>query len=124
MPAMAEQLACDADVVVVGAGPAGLALGAALADIGLRVTLLEQQARAALEDPAEDGRDIALTHRARHVMEDLGLWSGLPSSAVAPLNAAQVVDGSSPLVLHFGDAPQQGEFAAQPCGSARCRRDR
>ena len=94
MPPMTEPHAFDADVLVVGAGPAGLALGAALADIGLRVTLLEQQTRDALEDPAEDGREIALTHRARRVMEDLGLWSGLPASAVAPLKAAHVVDGS------------------------------
>ena len=62
----------DADVLVVGAGPAGLALGAALADAGLTVTLLEQQTLLALQDPPEDGREIALTHRARGVMERLG----------------------------------------------------
>ncbi len=106
MPPMTEPHAFDADVLVVGAGPAGLALGAALADIGLQVTLLEQLPRAALEDPPEDGREIALTHRARRVMEDLGLWSGLPGGMVAPLNAAHVVDGSSPLVLQFGEEPR------------------
>ncbi|MCZ2291333.1 MAG: FAD-dependent oxidoreductase, partial [Burkholderiales bacterium] len=40
----------DADVLVVGAGPAGLSLAAALGDLGLRVTLLEQQPLAALQE--------------------------------------------------------------------------
>ncbi|MCA0239806.1 MAG: 5-demethoxyubiquinol-8 5-hydroxylase UbiM [Proteobacteria bacterium] len=92
----------DADVLIVGAGPAGLALGAALADQGLHCTLLEQQPASALADPAEDGREIALTHRARRVMQALGLWERLPADEIAPLQAAHVLDGSSPLVLHFG----------------------
>ena len=89
-------------MLIVGAGPAGLALAASLADLGLHCTLLEQQPEVALQDPAEDGREIALTHRARRVMEKLGLWSRIDPADVAPLNAAHVVDGSSPLTLRFG----------------------
>ncbi|MCZ2292744.1 MAG: FAD-dependent monooxygenase [Burkholderiales bacterium] len=99
---MTEESALDADVLVVGAGPAGLALGAALGDLGLRVTLLEQQPLAALQEPPEDGREIALTHRTRRVMTALGLWEHLEDADVSPLNKAHVIDGSSPLVLHFG----------------------
>lgn len=92
----------ESQVLIVGAGPAGLALGIALADQGLAVTLLEQQTAPALQAPAEDGREIALTHRARHVMQTLGLWAHLPPDDVAPLRQARVIDGSSPRVLQFG----------------------
>ena len=108
MPAMQPTPDFDADVLVVGAGPAGLALAAALADRGLHVQVLEQQPLSALPDPPEDGREIALTHRARQVMTELGLWDRLPAAEVAPLNAAQVVDGSSPLVLQFGGTSAAG----------------
>lgn len=95
----------DCDVLIVGAGPAGLALACALADAGLSPLLLEQAPRAAIENPAEDGRDIALTHRARRVMETLGLWEHLPADAPAPLREARVVDG---------DARRAGLRFAQP----------
>ena len=114
---MSRDASPDADVLIVGAGPAGLALATALADAGLRSTLLEQQPRAALEDPAEDGREIALTHRARRVMQQLGQWAHLDEADISPLNEARVVDGSSPRILHFGeDAGAAGRGAAQPLG--------
>ena len=91
----------DADVLIVGAGPAGLALASALADAGLAVLLLEQQTRAALDAPPADGREIALPHRARRVMESLGLWQRIPSAAVAPLREARVLDGDRPAMLRF-----------------------
>lgn len=91
----------DVDILIVGAGPAGLALAAALADAGLRPLLLEQQGRAALEAAPEDGRDIALTHRARRVMEALGLWQRVPAAEIAPLREARVMDGDSPSTLRF-----------------------
>jgi ubiquinone biosynthesis UbiH/UbiF/VisC/COQ6 family hydroxylase len=89
------------DILIVGAGPAGLALAAALGDAGLRITLLEQQPCVALEVPAEDGREIALTHRARRIMESLGLWAALPAEAIAPLREARVLDGDAPQALRF-----------------------
>lgn len=93
--------AADADVLIVGAGPAGLALSCALADAGFSVQLLEQQPRAALDAPADDGREIALTHRARRVMQALGLWQQLPPEAIAPLREARVLDGDDPSALSF-----------------------
>jgi len=94
-------MAHDTDILIIGAGPAGLALAAAVADAGLRATVLEQQPRDALEQPADDGREIALTHRARRVMNTLGLWSRLPAGAIAPLREARVLDGDSPSALRF-----------------------
>lgn len=96
------------DVVIVGAGPAGLALAVALSQAGLKSTVLEQQAMAGIEHPPEDGRDIALTHRSRRILEALGIWQRLPADEVAPLRQAQVRDGISPLVLPFS-AQRQGQ---------------
>jgi ubiquinone biosynthesis UbiH/UbiF/VisC/COQ6 family hydroxylase len=92
----------DADVLIVGAGPAGLALAAALADIGQRPLVLERQPLAALAAPAEDGREIALTHRARSILQSLGWWDRLPAADIAPLNEARVADGDKPASLRFG----------------------
>lgn len=91
----------DADVLIVGAGPAGLALAAALADAGQQTLVLERQPGEALATPAEDGREIALTHRARGMLQRLGWWDRLPADDIAPLNEARVADGSAPARLRF-----------------------
>ena len=93
--------AADADVLIVGAGPAGLALACALGDAGLSVQLFEQQSRAELDAPPDDGREIALTHRAQRIMQALGLWQHVPEAAIAPLREARVLDGDSPQALRF-----------------------
>jgi ubiquinone biosynthesis UbiH/UbiF/VisC/COQ6 family hydroxylase len=97
------------DVTIVGAGPAGLALACALADAGLDVTLLEQQPQAAIETPADDGREIAITHRARAIMEGLGLWRALPADAIAPLREACVLDGDRTRALRYAATGAAGE---------------
>lgn len=75
-------------VLICGAGPAGLTLACALHDRGLTVRVLEQADKATLAQPADDGREIALTHRSRRLLEGLGLWSRLPQ--IAPLRRASV----------------------------------
>ncbi|MBQ0959653.1 5-demethoxyubiquinol-8 5-hydroxylase UbiM [Ideonella sp. 4Y11] len=98
---MSNSTSFDTDVLIVGAGPAGLALACALADAGIRSHVLEQAPRDSLVAPPEDGRDIALTHRARRILTQLGLWERLPADDIAPLKAAQVTNGESPMVLPF-----------------------
>jgi ubiquinone biosynthesis UbiH/UbiF/VisC/COQ6 family hydroxylase len=83
------------DAVIVGAGPAGLAMAAAMADAGFKVLVLEQAAQATIERPAEDGRDIALTHRSRQILTQLGIWDALPAHEIAPLRQARVLDGDA-----------------------------
>jgi len=99
-----------ADVLVVGAGPAGLSLACALADAGLQVDVLEQHPLADLQAPADDGREIALTHRSRRLMTRLGLWAHLPADAVAVLREARVLDGDRAQPLCF-TAPSPGDGA-------------
>lgn len=89
------------DVVVVGAGPAGLCFARALAGSGLGVALVEQQPRAALAQAAFDGREIALTHASRQILETLGIWQRLDPAEISPLRDAKVMDGRSPFALTF-----------------------
>ena len=86
------------DVLIVGAGPAGLSLAIALAQAGFTATVVEQQAQAALAEPALDGREIALTHPSRATLERLGTWAGLAPHERGCIGAAQVHDG--PLAQH------------------------
>jgi len=96
------------DVVVVGAGPAGLCFARSLADSGLTVTLVEQQPRAALAQPAFDGREIALTHASRRILETLGIWARLDPAEISPLRDAKVLDGGSPFALTFASTQRSG----------------
>lgn len=89
------------DIVVIGAGPAGLAFARALRGSGLKITLVERQPRAALAEPAFDGREIALTRRSIATLQALGAWDRFPQDDVWPLRAARVLNGASPLALTF-----------------------
>ena len=60
------------DIVVIGAGPAGLSFAAAAAPGGLNILLIEQSSQETLANPPYDGREIALTHPSRGIMEKLG----------------------------------------------------
>lgn len=88
------------DVIIIGAGPAGLCLAKALCDLDLRVALVERQPRAAIAEPAFDGREIALTHASMRLLRQLGLWQLLPPDDISPLRAARVMDGDAPHDLH------------------------
>ncbi len=97
------------DVLVAGAGPAGLCFARALAGSGLSVTLVEQQPRVALAEAAFDGREIALTHASRRILEQLGVWERLDPAEISDLRDARVMDGSSPFALTFAADGRQGD---------------
>jgi ubiquinone biosynthesis UbiH/UbiF/VisC/COQ6 family hydroxylase len=83
------------DLVIVGAGPAGLCFARALRDSGLRIGLVERHDAAALATPGYDGREIALTLRSARTLRDLGVWDRLPAADLAPLRTARILNGLS-----------------------------
>ncbi|MGX9120411.1 5-demethoxyubiquinol-8 5-hydroxylase UbiM [Mesorhizobium sp. BHbsci] len=92
------------DIIVVGAGPVGLAFAASLAPSDLKVALIERRSMADLAQPAFDGREIALTHASVKILRELGAWDAIPYSEKSPLLGARVLNGSNPFALSF-DAP-------------------
>lgn len=85
----------DSDVIVIGAGPAGLCLARALALRGLDTTVVERQPLAAIAEPAFDGREIALTHASMRILRELGVWQRLAADEIAPLRAPLLVAADS-----------------------------
>lgn len=85
----------DFDLILIGAGPAGLCLARALRGSGLRLCLIEQQPLEALQNPAFDGREIALTQHSAQLLRQLGIWPLLGEAHIAPLRDALVLDGGA-----------------------------
>lgn len=93
------------DLLISGAGPAGLCLALALSGQGLSIGIVEQQAASALADPAFDGREIALTQPSAETLRRLGLWEriqGYDAAALSPLRDAKVMNGPSPFAMKIG----------------------
>jgi ubiquinone biosynthesis UbiH/UbiF/VisC/COQ6 family hydroxylase len=85
----------NVDIVIVGAGPAGLCLAKSLAGTGLKILVVERQSVDTLRDPPFDGREIALTQRSIRILRDLGVWARLDPSDISPLRSARVLNGHS-----------------------------
>lgn len=96
------------DIIVVGAGPAGLAFARSLDGTALRIAIVERQRRELLAAPASDGREIALTHRSVATLQALDAWRRIDPGEIAPLRGARVLNGGSRFALSF-DAHAAGE---------------
>ncbi len=96
----------DYDIAIIGAGPAGLSFACSLGDSGLNVVIIEKSPKSVLADPPVDGRDIALTHLSRKLMQQQGSWERVKDENISPIIRAEVIDGDSPYTLSF-DNPDQ-----------------
>lgn len=95
------------DILVIGAGPAGLGLARNLANSDFKIAIIDGLSRQTLENPPEDGRDIALTHTSEKIMTDMGLWDHIPENQTGTIRDAKVINGKSDYALHF-DASGKG----------------
>lgn len=89
------------DIIIVGAGPAGLSFARSLANTALRVAIVEKQSEKLIAAPEFDGRDIALTHRSVQILKELGIWARFGPDNIHPIKQARVLDGTSPYCLNF-----------------------
>ncbi len=75
-----------ADIVILGAGPVGLALACALADTPWRVLLVERRQRGAW---ADDPRALAVAHGSRQILERLNAWDAAAATAIREIDVSQ-----------------------------------
>ena len=93
------------DLLISGAGPAGLCLARSLSGLGLSIAVVEQQAADAIENPAFDGREIALSQHSAATLRRLGVLERIEAdnpAALSPLRDAQVLNGSSKFSMVIG----------------------
>ena len=89
------------DVLIVGAGPAGLSLAKRLSGHNRKIGLLENQSLEAIENPAFDGREIALTQHSMSLLTEMGVVPHFQEDEYAALNMASVLNGHSKYSLDF-----------------------
>ena len=115
-PCFAKLHKMNFDIIIVGAGPAGLCMAQALSGHGLQIAIVEQAELSTLEQPAFDGREIALSLQSVQTMRQLGLWQRIAAAhpqALAPLKDAQVFSGQSRfslLISHRHSKTQSSEL--------------
>ena len=89
------------DIIIIGAGPTGLALACSLSKTNLKIAVVEKLPRVSFSKPQYDGREIALTHRSVKILKKIGAWSFIPSSSISLVKEARIKDGTSAYFLHF-----------------------
>ena len=95
------------DFIINGAGPSGLCFAALASKNGLRCAIIEKQAKEAIEAPKFDGRDIALTHKSKDILENLGIWAQFSQGDISTIDKAIVNNGKNDgkMVLESNLAP-------------------
>jgi 2-octaprenyl-6-methoxyphenol hydroxylase len=103
----------EVEVCILGAGPVGATLAAALAAGGVRTAVVDAAPLPPMEMPAFDGRAYAIALGSRRLLGEAGVWDRLPETP-CPILAIHVADGlpgepASALSLHFDHAELGGE---------------
>jgi len=98
----------DADIAVVGGGLNGPALALALAQVGLRVTVIDTLPAATRTQDTFDGRSYALALTSVRLLHGIGVWEAVQENA-QPMLEIKVSDGragegASPFFMHFDHA--------------------
>jgi len=98
----------DHDIVIVGGGLNGPALGLALARAGLRVAIVDAQPARARAEAAFDGRAYALAIASKRLLQAIGIWGAVEPDAQPMLKIVasdgRAGEGAAAQVLTFDSA--------------------
>jgi 2-octaprenyl-6-methoxyphenol hydroxylase len=103
---LSQNIAPAYDITIVGGGMVGASLAVALAPLGLKVALIEAVPLGTQAHPSFDERTTAISNGSRRILDTLGVWAEVSSSAT-PIRKIHVSDQG-----RFGfariDAAEQG----------------
>ncbi|MDR5652406.1 FAD-dependent monooxygenase [Ruixingdingia sedimenti] len=98
----------DTDVIIAGGGLNGPALALALAQGGLRVTVIDARPAPARAETGFDGRAYALAIASRRLLAAIGVWGAVADRAQPILGIkasdGRAGEGAAPFFLHFDHA--------------------
>jgi 2-octaprenyl-6-methoxyphenol hydroxylase len=108
LTAILDHMNFDTDIAIVGGGLNGPALALALAESGLRITVIDALPKTPRAADGFDGRSYALALTSVRLLEGIGLWDGVADHA-QPMLEIKVTDGRagegpSPFFMHFDHA--------------------
>ena len=89
------------DIVVVGAGPAGIAFACGFAETNVKIAIVDKLPREVIANPKVDGREIALTHHSVKVLKKLNVWNYISNKSISVIKEARIMDGNSTYFLNF-----------------------
>lgn len=89
-----EKTDLKADIIVSGAGPAGLTLSLLLGRAGFKVALIDAEPPAPIKTDEASGRTAALLNSSINVLKAAGLWDTLQDFAT-PLRVMKIIDDST-----------------------------
>ena len=98
----------DTDIAIIGGGLNGPALALALAQTGLRVTIIDALTIKTRKNAAFDGRSYALALTSTRLLQGIDVWENIQDSAQPMLEIkvtdGRAGDGPSPMFMHFDHA--------------------
>jgi 2-octaprenyl-6-methoxyphenol hydroxylase len=98
----------DTDILIVGGGLNGPSLALALAQGGLRVTVIDALTRETRANPEFDGRSYAMAIASTRVLAGLGVWADVADKTqpILQIKASdgRPAEGAAPFFLHFDHA--------------------
>ena len=89
------------DIIVVGAGPAGIAFACGFVGTNIKVAIIDKLPREVIANPKIDGREIALTHHSVKILKKLNVWRYISNKSISVIKEARVLDGDSKYFLNF-----------------------
>jgi len=97
-------------IAIVGGGPAGMALALALSRQGIASQILDARPRGTAKS---DKRILALSHGSRQILEWLGVWPSIASTAIESIHVSQQGGfGLTRLTARDAGVPALGYVAA------------
>ena len=97
------------DIVVVGAGPAGIAFACGFADASIKIAIVDKLSKVFISNPKIDGREIALTHHSVKILKKLNVWRNISNKSISVIKEARILDGNSTYFLNFNHQEIQKE---------------